>query len=228
MVIPNLIFRTAIVYVFLLCALRLMGKRQLGELELSELIVAVLISDLATQPMINRNISVFEGLVPVITLLVIEFVISVMTFHSVKLRRLIFGTPSIIIKDGKIIQKAMRANRVSLDELSEAMRSGGITDISKIRYAILETDGEINFLPYASAQPATPEDMGLSAEDKGLPHIVISRGRIIENNLNICGRSRAWLLREIKRRGADSPEKVYCMSVDDAGNVYFLPNEEKS
>lgn len=221
-----LVFRTAVVYAFLLCALRLMGKRQLGELELSELIVAVLISDLATQPMINHNISIIKGLVPVITLLVIEFIISVVTFHSVKLRQFIFGTPSIIIRDGKIDQKAMRSNRVSLDELSEAMRSGGITDISKIRYAILETDGEINFLPYASAQPATPEDMGINADDKGLPHIVISRGRIIDNNLSVCGKTRTWLMKELKRRGAKSPEDVYCMSVDDAGNVYFLLNEE--
>ena len=204
--------------------MRIMGKRQLGELELSELIVAVLMSNIAAHPLEDIGIPLINALLPILVLLCCELLISGVALRSPRLRAFMYGRPSILVRNGKIDQTAMRKNRVSLDELAEALRSGNVTDISKIRYAILETDGDINIILNASAQPLTPETLS-SVSDGGMPHIIINDGRVISDNLRLIGRDPAWLKAELRRRGAAGSRDVYYMSVDDSGAIYYAARE---
>ncbi len=220
-----ILLRTIIVFICLLFSMRLSGKRQLSELEISELIIAVLISDIASLPLQDAGIPLINALLPILALLSCEILISGITLRSARLRSFFFGRPSILVKDGKIDQYAMRKNRFSLDELAETLRSNNVTDISTVRYAILETDGDVNVILYASSQAITPEALSGSISDGGLPHIIINDGRLLENNLRLIGRDKRWLDAELKRQGTNDYRRVYCLSVDDAGKVFFAAKE---
>ena len=222
---PVVLLRTILIFVVLGASMRLLGKRQLGELELSELIVAVLVTNIAAQPLSDTGLPLLNALFPMAALFSCELLISSAALKSPRLRRLLYGLPSVLVKDGVIQQRAMRKNRVSIDELAEALRSGGVTDVSKVRYAILETDGEINPILYAAAQPLTREGLHGGEEDGGLPHVLINDGRILSDNLALLGLDRAWLEAELRRRGAKSSREVYYLSVDDAGRVFYAAKE---
>ncbi|NLO48164.1 MAG: DUF421 domain-containing protein [Clostridiales bacterium] len=217
--------RTIIIFVVIVAALKLMGKRQLGELELSELVVAVLISDMAALPLEDIGIPLLNGLVPVITLLCCELLISYGSLKSIKFRKLMWGKPSLLIDNGKIVQQELKANRFSLDELTESLRKKDITDISTVRYAILETDGTLNTVLYQSEQPVTVSMMNIKLPEKGIPIAVISDGRILKDNLRRLGKDEKWLSKELKGRNNINVKDVYYMTLDDAENIYFAAKE---
>ncbi|MGE4354264.1 MAG: DUF421 domain-containing protein [Oscillospiraceae bacterium] len=222
-----ILIRTIIVFVSITVSLRLMGKRQIGELELSELVVAILISDLASNPLQDIGIPLLNGLIPIVVLLCCELIISGLIMKSVRFRGLICGRPSILVENGVINQKEMRKNRFTIDELSEELRNQGIIDISKIKYAILETDGVLNTVLFPEEQPLTPAQMGISVPDTGYTMIIINDGVVIESNLEKSGHNRKWLYYELKKRGVTKPERVFIMTVNNAGQIYFLPMEGK-
>ncbi len=205
--------------------MRLLGKRQLSELEISELIVAVLISDIASLPLQDASMPLINALFPIFALLSCELLISGITLKNVRLRGLIFGKPSILIRNGVIDQQAMRKNRFSLDELSESLRSNNVTDITKVRYAILETDGAVNVILYSEAQALTEESVTAPQPDGGMPHIIINDGQILEDNLRLLGRDIRWLNAELAKRKVSRADQVYLMSLDDGGNIYFTKKE---
>ena len=147
--------RTILLYCIIMLGLRLMGKRQIGELEPTELVLTMLISDLAAVPMQDFGIPLLNGVVPIVTLLALSMLLSYGCMRSIRLRRLVCGSPTTLIKDGQLQQAAMRANRFTLDELIEALRSQGVTDLTTVKYAILETDGQLSVLLYPAEQPAT-------------------------------------------------------------------------
>lgn len=219
--------RTIIVFLLLIISIRIMGKRQLGELEPLELVVAVLISNLAAQPLQDTGIPLIYGIVPVLTLLASQLIISGISVKSVRFRRLLSGKPSILIDNGVIVQSEMKKCRISLDELYVELRINGITDISTVKHAILETDGTLSVLPYAKFSPVTPEIMNLDAPDNGLPVTVINKGRVMSENLKLLGHNEKWLLNQIKKRGAVDIKDVYLMTVDGAGKIYFARKEGK-
>lgn len=219
--------RTIIVFLLLIISIRIMGKRQLGELEPLELVVAVLISNLAAQPLQDTGIPLIYGIVPVLTLLASQLIISGISVKSVRFRRLLSGKPSILIDNGVIVQSEMKKCRISLDELYVELRINGITDISTVKHAILETDGTLSVLPYAKFSPVTPEIMNLDAPDNGLPVTVINKGRVMSENLKLLGHNEKWLLNQIKKRGAGDIKDVYLMTVDGAGKIYFARKEGK-
>ncbi len=205
--------------------MRLLGKRQLSELEISDLIVAVLISDIASLPLQDVEMPLINALFPIFALLSCELLISGITLKSVRLRSIIFGKPSILIRNGKIDQHAMHKNRFSLDELAESLRSNDVTDITQVRYAILETDGDVNVILYSEAQALTEESITDPQPDRGMPHIIINDGHIIEDNLHLLGKDMHWLKAELKKRKIHNARQVYLMSLDDGGNIYFLKKE---
>lgn len=221
------IIRTLIVYLTLLVIMRLMGKRQLGEMELSEFVVAALAADMAAHPLQDMGIPLINGLVPVLVLFCCEVLISGMSMKSVRVRALLFGKPSILIKNGKIVQTQLRQNRFTLDELMQQLRNQSVTDISRVEYAVLETDGRLNVLLYPQEQPLSPAQLGMSIPSGGYPLLIIDEGRVLGENLRLLGRSERWLNAEIKRRGLQSPRQVYCMSLDNKGSIYFAPMEDK-
>ena len=205
--------------------MRLLGKRQLSELEISELIVAVLISDIASLPLQDAGLPFLNSLFPILALLSCELLISGITLKSAAIRGIIFGKPSILIENGKIDQQAMRKNRFSLDELAETLRSNDVTEITKLRYAILETDGDVNVILNSEAQALTEESLKSPQADSGMPHIIINDGQLMKDNLRLLGRDTNWLKSELKKHNVRSIRQVYLLSLDDGGNIYFAKRE---
>jgi uncharacterized membrane protein YcaP (DUF421 family) len=220
--------RTIILYLFIIFGVRLMGKRQVGELEPSELVLALIIADLGAVPMQDFGIPLLSGIIPILTLLALTMMISVLSMKSVKFRAIICGRPSIIIENGKLKQYEMQKNRFTADELMEELRMKGITDISTVKYAILETNGQLSVLPFAEQKPPTAKDMGLSPQEAGLPVIMITDGRVLDHNLQLRGYDRAWLSKQLKAHGTKRPEDVYLLTADEQGTVYFVSKEENT
>ena len=219
--------RTLIVYAALLLTMRLLGKRQLGEMELSEFVVAALIADLASHPLQDIGIPMINGLIPILTLFCCEVLIAGLSMKSIRLRALLFGKPSILISHGRIDQKELWKNRFTLDELIQELRAQGALDISRVEYAILETDGKLSVILYPAEKPVTAALMNLPAPDAGYPYILISDGRIIEENLKRSGKSRSWLDRQLKEHRMKSAGEIFLMTLNGAGQVYLAEKEKK-
>ena len=206
--------------------MRVLGTRQLGEMELSEFVLASLIADLAAHPLQDIGIPLINGLVPVLTLFCCEVFIAALSMKSIRLRSLLFGTPSMLIQQGKILQNQLHANRFTLDELMQALRSQGIYDISRVQYAVLETDGTLSVMPYPSERPVTAAMLELETEEEGYPSIVINNGKILENNLKWLGFDLNWLNKQLKDHGFKNPRDIYLMTADKLGRSYIAKREE--
>ncbi len=222
-----IIIRTIIVYFSLLVTMRLLGKRQLGEMELSEFILAALIADLASLPLQDLGIPMINGLVPIMVLFCCELLIAGLSMRSVRLRSFFSGKPSLLIVRGRICQREMHKNRFTADELMQELRNQGILDISSVQYAVLETDGKLNVMPFAAKCPATAEQLGINASDEGYPFIVINSGRVLQGNLKHLGRDMNWLDKQLKQKGLSSPEQVFLMTADKNDHVYLAEKEKK-
>ena len=220
--------RTLIIYFALLLTMRLLGKRQLGEMELSEFVVAALIADLASHPLQDMGIPLLNGLIPILVLFCCEVLIAGVSLRHIRLRALIFGKPSLLIVRGQILQREMFKNRFTVDELMQELRSQSITDLSQIEYGILETSGKLNVILFPAARPATAAQLKLDAGEGGYPTIVISDGRVLEANLKHLGFDRRWLERQLKEKGARSPKQVYLMTATPSGQVYYAAKEVQS
>ena len=217
--------RTLIIYFALLLAMRLLGKRQLAEMELSEFVVAALIADLASHPLQDMGIPLINGLIPILVLFCCEVLIAGLSMRSIRLRSVIFGKPSLLIVRGQILQKAMFQNRFTVDELMQELRAQGITDLSTIEYGVLETNGKLNVIPYPSERPATAAQLKLDAGQGGYPSIIISDGRVLDANLRHLGFDRAWLQQQLEAKGAENPEQVFLMTATESGQIYYAAKE---
>ncbi len=217
--------RTIILYVFIIAGIRLMGKRQVGELEPSELVLALIIADLAAVPMQDFGIPLLAGIIPILTLLTLTMLISMLTMKSVRFRAILCGRPSIIVENGLLHQREMSKNRFTVDELMEELRMKGISDISSVKYAILETNGQLSVLPFAQEKPPTAHDLKVNLKESGLPIVIINDGRVLDHNLATRGYDRVWLERQLKARGVRRTEDVYLLTADENGKVYFALKE---
>ena len=219
------ICRTLIIYFALLITMRILGKRQLGELELSEFVLGALIADLASHPLQDMGIPLINGLVPIITLFCCEVLIAGLTMKSIRLRTVFFGKPSVLIARGQIVQREMRRNRFTLDELMQELRSQGITDPQDVEYGVLETNGKLSLILSPARQPVTAAQMKLPTEDRAYPSIVSSDGRGLEGNLRHLGLDRRWLEERLRHHGVRSPREVFLLTASSAGESYFAAKE---
>ena len=217
--------RTLIIYFALVLIMRLLGKRQLGEMELSEFVVAALIADLASHPLQDIGIPMINGLVPIVTLFCCEVLISGLAMKNIILCALLLVKTSMLVEKGKIRQKEMKKNRFTTDELMEELRNQGYLDIGSVEYAVLETDGRLSVIPYPSEAPVTPAQLKIEAEDTGYPVVVISDGHVIRSNLRLVGRDMNWLKKRLAALGVKDAEQVFLMTVNSAGQVYYAPKE---
>ena len=218
--------RTVILYFILMIGLRLMGKRQIGELEHSELVLTLIISDLAAVPMQDFGIPLVNGLFPIATLLCLSMLLSFFSLKSIRFRALVCGRPTVIIREGKVLQQNMARNRFTVDELLEQLRSQGYSDLSAVKYAILETSGQVSVLPYTKASPITPQVVQMEVQDDvTLPVLLINDGHVMSANLSASGYDRTWLDRQLKDRRLTSPRQVFFMTVDEAGAVVCVAKE---
>ena len=213
------LIRTIILYILIIAGIRLMGKRQVGELEPSELVLSLIIADLAAVPMQDFGIPLLTGVIPILALLAMTMIL--------RFRALLCGRPSVVIRRGEIDQGEMRRNRLTVDELLEELRSQGYTGPQKVEYAILETNGQLSVLPWAAEKPPTLEQLGLEAQESGLPLVLISDGRLLERNLRVRGYDGHWLDKQLEQRGLKSWEEVFLMTVDEQGQIYLAPRERE-
>lgn len=218
--------RTIILYLTLIVAIRLMGKRQIGEMEPSEFVVTLLISDLASVPMQDSGIPLYCGLVPICTVLAAELLLSALSFRSTVVRRLFCGTPIILMENGKICYDNLIKTRVTVNELVEHLRENGTTDLSTVQYAILETNGRISALLYPKYDPASAKDACIKVSPLELPMIVISDGVWQAENLRISGRSKSWVEERLRANGCTVSD-VALLTVTPSGAVYLSRKKEK-
>jgi uncharacterized membrane protein YcaP (DUF421 family) len=218
--------RTVILYLLIMIGLRLMGKRQIGELEPSELVLTMMMSDLATVPMQDFGIPLLAGVIPILTLLALSLLLSQISLHSLRFRALVCGTPAILIREGALQQEAMRRNRYTLDELLEELRGQGISDIRDVKYAILENSGQLSVLPWTRNQPPTADQLNLDLKDQvTLPVVLINDGRVLERNLSRCGKDRGWLMTVLRQRQLSAPKDVFLLTLDEYGQVTCVKKE---
>ena len=219
------LIRTVILYALIVSVLRLMGKRQIGELEPAELVATILISDLAAVPMQDIGIPLLSGVIPILTLLAMELIIAEVSMRSIRFRKLLCGKPVFLIRDGIIDQKAMAKNRFSLDELRESLREKGILDVSKVKYAVLETNGKLSTFLFPAFNPPTSNDLHIKPGELSFPVAVISDGIILSDNLTYLGLDSKWLHQELN---GSNPKNVFLMTVTEAGAVVIVPKESKA
>ena len=221
----TILLRTVLIYVFLMIIMRLMGKRQIGELEVSDLVTTLLLSEIASLPITETSLPLSYAIIPMITLLTFEVLSSLLMARFPALKGFASARPTMLICNGKIDRRAMLSSRLSLDELMGELRQKDVSDLSEVRYAILEQSGKITVIQNADAKPPSSKDLGITPKDCGLDHILISEGRINSYNLRFLGKSRSALLALLNRQGI-RPQEVYLMLCDDAGNVKLIRRED--
>ena len=221
------LLRSVILYLLLILVIRLMGKRQIGEMEPSEFVVTMLIADLASVPMQDLGIPLLSGVIPILTVLSIEVLFSALAYHFIPVRKLLCGKPVILMENGKILLKNLQKTRLTPDELTEHLREKGIVDLSCVECAILETNGEISAFPASANQPVTLQDMELPSRAQELPVTLISNGKLLTRNLQLTGRTMFWLDKELQARGMQRKD-VYLMTVDPSGKIYLSAKDVSS
>ena len=222
----TILFRTAVIYVTLVVIMRIMGKRQIGELELTDLVTTLLVSEIASLPITNPEIPLLHAVVPMLTLLVFEVFSSVILLFFPRLKNLVSARPTVIIHNGRLRQSALCEIRLSLDELMSEIRQQGLTDLSQVESAILEKNGNLTVIPKAAFVPPTAEQLGLTPPDDGLMHIVYSNGVYSKSGLSLIGRDRQWLERELGRRSLN-PRRLFCVTANKKGSLYWIVKERK-
>ena len=219
------IIRSVILYLMLIALIRLLGKRQLGDMEPSEFVVTLLIADLASIPMQDLGSPLLSGVVPIITVFLLEYVLSLLSYHSITFRTILCGRPVILMENGKIIQKNLRLSRITPDELTEHLREKDVIDLSTVQYAILETDGQISVLLQSNDQPLTPRDLAISVEESSIPYTLISGGKLLKHNLMLSGYNKSWIDRILKKNKCDIAD-IFLLTVDKSGQIYLSIKEE--
>ena len=218
-------FRTLILHTILITVIRLMGKRQIGQMEASEFVVTMLVANLASIPMQDSGIPLFSGLIPILTVLGMELVISWLSLHSIRLRKILCGKPVILIENGNILQQNLRKTRVNLDELTGLLREKDVLDLQSVQYAILETNGNLSVFPYPKEKPASAKEAGIQVKKQHLPFTIISDGVLLEENLRKAKKDAAWVEKVLQQHRA-SIRDTWLLTVDGGDRVLFYRKEK--
>lgn len=213
-----ILFRTVLIYIFLICIMRLMGKRQLGELEMTDLVITLLLSEIATIPITDKGTPILYAIVPVVTLASFEVLTSGLSLKHPKFKMLLSPKPAILVHNGKVDRHEMQKVRISLDELLCELRQKNVPDIAQVQYAILESNGKLSIITKAACTPPTAEQLGMHPPENGILHIVYCDGVYSDQTLRSLGKDRAWAQKQMKLHGV-SPERVFYMMTDDMGNI---------
>lgn len=221
----TIIWRTIVLYSLLITSVRLLGKRQIGQMEPSEFVITMLLANLATIPLEESDLPITHGLVPLALVIGGELLIAWLTTISPFFRKIFCGKPEILIENGNISYKSLKRNRINLDELTMHLREKDVFDLSEVKFAILETNGQLSTLLYAKSRPASAKDAGQKVKDTELPITIISDGKLMHQNLPVAKKSEAWVHSELKKRSCRQAD-VLLMTVDAAGKVYFVKRSD--
>ena len=219
--------RTVILYIVVVSALRLMGKRQIGQLQPSELVIAMMLSELASIPMESVGKPLLAGIIPILTLIVAETTFSFLTLKSRKLRKIISGSPTVLIEKGQVLEKELERLRYNIDDLLEELRTNGYPNLYDIEYAIIESNGNLSVIPKSSKRPVTPEDMGMAVPYEGLPFLLITDGVINHKALNMAGLSVDWLLGRLRTYEIYDINDVFIATLDMSGKLFVQRKYKK-
>lgn len=213
--------RTVILYLLVVLVMRVMGKRQIGELQPFELVISIMISELASLPMQDTRIPLIHGIIPIVTLLFLEMIISVLELKSENARLVFSGKPSIIVSKGKLDRAVMKNQRININDFMEEIRLKGYYNLSDIEYAILETSGQLSIIPKTELSNTTKKDMDVNCTQDVIPVTLILDGKINYKNLKIAGRDEKWLLATLKSKKINSAKDVFIALVDSQGKFYM-------
>lgn len=222
MAVPML--RTLLLYIAVIAAIRLMGKRQIGDLDPSELVVTILVSDLAAVPMQDLGIPMVSGLVPIATLIVLEILLSFIALKSRPFRRLLNGQPAIIIRSGKLDIQKLRQMRLTTDEVIETLRKQNVASVADVKYGVIEPDGTLTVIPRQAKQPVTADMLGLSPRDAGLPLVVVSDGKLVNRSLQLLHLDPRDIENRLNNQSIALSD-VFLMTLDDCGNTFLQRKE---
>lgn len=219
MLIWEYVYRTVFVYVVVLIVIRLMGKREIGQLSPFDFVVAIIIAELAAIPLEASSVPLWHSILPLAILGALEVAVSYATLFSHTLRCIICGTPQVIIKNGEILREEMRKARYNLDDLLAQMRDKGIVDPAEVEFAVLETSGKLSIIPKSQYRPVIPADLGISTPYEGLPTVLVMDGSIMHKNLQDIELDEKWLA-EVLQKQELTPRKVLLATLGTDGRLF--------
>lgn len=217
--------RTLFLYLVLILSVRLMGKRQIGQMEASEFVVTMLVANLAAIPMQDSGLPLLSGLVPILTVLGMELLLSFLILKSIALRKLLCGKPVILIDNGKVLRENLRSTRVTMDELTGHLRQKDVLDIADVQFAILETDGTLSVFPYPAQRPASAKEAGIHPGEQYLPITVVEDGCLSEENLSKAGKDLRWLRTFLADKGTTLQDTLL-LTVDLGDHITWIGTED--
>ena len=218
--------RSVFLYIIVLIVMRIMGKREIGQLQPFELAISILIADLASVPMADTGIPISNGIIPILGLLVMHLLISVINIKSMRARGLLCGKPSILIYRGKIDEKALKKERFTLNELQERLRAQNIVNLGDVEYAILETSGQVTVIQKPNKRTTIPEDFNIMPEYEGISYDLVVDGKIMSENLKQIGKNETWLAKQIKKFNI-TPKEALFVTYDGKGQIFCQAKEKK-
>ena len=217
-------FRSIVLYIIVLIVMRLMGKREIGQLQPFELAISIMIADLATIPMTEIGIPIFNGIIPILGLLLMHLIISIINLKSLKGREIICGKPTILIYRGKIDERALKKERFTINELQEKLRGNNIVNLGDVEYAILETSGEVTVIQKPEKRGTIPEDFNIQPDYEGIPYDLVIDGKIMNKNLKSIGKNYSWLKKQVEKFGI-KPEEALVVTIDGKGQIFCQKKE---
>ena len=217
--------RAIALYTIILIVMRLMGKREIGQLQPFELVIAIMIADLASIPMTEIGIPITNGIVPIFGLLVMHLLISILNMKYIKAREIICGRPSILIYRGKIDEEKLKKERFTINELEERLRGNNISNIGDVEYAILETSGQLSVIQKPNKRNTIPEDFGIMPEYEGIAYDLVIDGTAMHENLRKIGKDYNWLKKEVNKFGFN-PEEALVVTYDSKGQIFCQKKEK--
>lgn len=218
--------RAIIIYIFIIIAVRLMGKRQVGELKPHELVITILLSAIAVIPLEENSMPLGNCIVPILLFISMEIIMSVISMKSIRFRNLLQGRPIFIIRKGKLDQKKLREMRFTIDDVVDALRQKDIFDLSEVEDAVIETNGSISVLQKAEYKPLTPNDVNISVKEKGMPITIVMDGKPVSEYFNEC-KIRDTEIELVMKTVGKEISKIMLLTIDDDGNTYLIEKEPK-
>lgn len=218
--------RSIILYIIILIVMRLMGKREIGQLQPFELVIAIMIADLASIPMTEAGIPIWSGIIPILALLIMHLIISMMNMKSIRMREIVCGKPTILIYRGKIDEKALKKERFTINELEERLRGNNVNNIGDVEYAILETSGQLTVIQKPNKRNTIPEDFNIMPDYEGISYDLVIDGVIMTENLQKIGKNYEWLKKSVQKFGFN-PEEALIVTLDGKGQIFCQKKDKK-
>lgn len=222
-----LVSRTVFFYVLTLIAVRIMGKRQVGQLQPFELVITIIIAELAVLPMEDHDTPLLSGVVPIVIIVLLQMGLAYATLKSEAVQSFVCGTPSVVIANGRLVEREMRKLRFSINELMEQLRVQNIRSISDVEFAVFETNGNLSVIPKSQCRPVTPKDLGIPTEYEGLPVPLVIDGKVEYSNLKKINLNEKCLRKELAKFGVEDFKDVFLACLDTTGELYFQMKESQ-